>query len=158
MKNTFSVRLPEDLNKQARSEAARQDRSLGSLVRVALLKYLDGPAPSPRKKASPLAYEDGFLHAWEEFPHFEGRSKKREAFAVWDRMKLEGHAVEVLDWIKRLKQSEGWTKDGGRFVPGMQAWLRGQDFSEAPGGPPAEQPLDWDRAKQIASGDWQDFD
>lgn len=36
----FTVRLPEDLHKRASEQADREDRSLGSLVRLALDAYL----------------------------------------------------------------------------------------------------------------------
>lgn len=90
--------------------------------------------PRPRKIRS-NDYTPGFLVAWSAYtaqPHKVGRSAKIAAFVEWDKLALEPLAEKVLAWIVVMRASDDWTKDGGQFVPGMQVWLKGRDFSEPP--------------------------
>jgi hypothetical protein len=79
-----------------------------------------------------VPYSDGFTRAWAAFPHFEQRSKKRKAFEVWQRAGLEPQVDAVVLWIEAGKRGDDWMRDEGKFVPAMQVWLNGRDFSDPP--------------------------
>ena len=77
-------------------------------------------------------YTPGFENAWSRYPHYEQRSKKVEAFRVWERDELEDEAEQVCNTIDAYRRSEDATKNCGQFVPGFQVWIKGRDFSEEP--------------------------
>jgi len=54
---------------------------------------------------------------------------------VWQREGLEAQADAVLAWIAAGRATADWQRDGGAYVPGMQVWLHGRDFSEPPPDP-----------------------
>lgn len=85
-----------------------------------------------RAPANGVAYSPGFLQAWQTYPHNGQRSVKRKAFAVWLRDGLEECPEAVLAWIEDARGSADWRRDSGAFVPGMQVWLNGRDFSDPP--------------------------
>jgi len=77
-------------------------------------------------------YPPGFEQAWEAYPHWEYRSTRKLALKVWKRDKLEDNIENVLRWIEVCSRGDDWTKQGGKFVPGMQVWMNQRDFSENP--------------------------
>jgi len=97
----------------------------------ALTQELQNP-PTPRRAPRSVPYPDGFTKAWAAFPHFGQRSKKRKAFEIWQRSGLEAQADAVVAWIEAGKGADDWVREEGKFVPGMQVWLHGRDFSDPP--------------------------
>ena len=93
---------------------------------------LGAKAPLCSSSTKPPRYPVGFLAAWAAYPHHATRSKKAAAGKVWATRKLEPEAERVLTWIHHAAATDDWQRQGGQFVPGMQAWLRGHDFSESP--------------------------
>lgn len=77
-------------------------------------------------------YPPGFLDAWERYPHHGQRSRKALALKVWKYRNIERHRDNVPFWIEAYERCDDWQKDGGAYIPGMQVWLRGIDFSEKP--------------------------
>lgn len=51
---------------------------------------------------------------------------------MWASLGLESLADRVLAWINAVKASGEWSKDGGRYVNGMQVWLKKPDFADDP--------------------------
>lgn len=66
----------------------------------------------------------GFERAWKAYPHFERRSRRGESLAVWKAHNLEQYARFVVAWIKAFAATDDWQKENGKFVKGMQSWLR----------------------------------
>lgn len=100
------------------------------------------------------SYSDGFLRAWGAYPHFGQRSVKLKAFEVWRKAELEPHADAVVAWIEAGKRGADWIREEGKFVQGMQVWLKGRDFSELPTKPApiAQAPrptLPWDSKNRL---------
>lgn len=81
---------------------------------------------------SPLDAARGFAAAWLTYPHHGQRSRKTLAERAWKARKLDAITENVLAWIEHGKASEDWRRKGGQYVPGMQVWLKGHDFSEPP--------------------------
>ena len=109
------------------------------------------PAPAPAPAFSPtpeeekaknivglsadsctIRYTDEFSAAWQAYPHHGTRSKKRDAFKVWKRDKLDKIGPAVQAWIEAAKQTDDWQRENGQYIPGMQAWLNGKDFNDDP--------------------------
>lgn len=91
--------------------------------------------PKPRKKRSvPKPGEEqhspGFERFWAAYPSGK-RSKKLEAWKVWQRDDLEEYAdTLVRDIEKRLTMHWGWIKDGGAYIPGAQVYLNGRRWND----------------------------
>lgn len=96
--------------------------------------------PYPRRARRACVYEPGFLRAWGTYPHFGQRSRKGKAAGVWKRDNLEPQAEAVVAWIEAGKRTDDWTRDSGRFVPAMEAWLNGRDFTDPPTAPKPTKP------------------
>lgn len=81
-------------------------------------------------------YSLGFSRAWELYPHWERRSKKAEAYRRWTKLQLEPLAANVCEHIEDAADTSDWTRDHGRYVPGMQVWLGSQaeEFARRPPG------------------------
>lgn len=125
---------PEELSWRLRRTVTHAD--LEELVKARFLEPLEGPpahadTPEAPETAQPGPnYPEGFSAAWAAFPHRSGRSKKAESLKLWKKLKLEPVANTVLAWIAYATQTDDWTKDSGRYVPGFQVWIKGHDFTE----------------------------
>jgi hypothetical protein len=104
------------------------------------------PPNPPRASRSVPVYSDGFVKAWGTYPHFGQRSLKRRAFEVWRKENLERITDSIVAWIEAGRRSDDWIRDAGQFVPGMQVWLKGRDFSDPPmvQPPPSRPTLAWE--------------
>lgn len=74
-----------------------------------------------------IFYSD-FESIWELYPK---KRAKGDAFAQWQAMQSANALPEVkviLDAIKRLKQSNAWQMEDGRFVPQLAKWLYGMGW------------------------------
>lgn len=93
------------------------------------------PAPAKRRRASrpPVGaetYSPGFERFWEAYPNGK-RSKKAEAWAVWQRDKMEEFADTIVrDVANRQRLHWGWIKNGGEFIPGAQVYLNGRRWND----------------------------
>jgi hypothetical protein len=73
----------------------------------------DTPNP-PRGLAS------GFEDFWKAYPR---RIGKRAAEKAWERAEGKPPLEQILAAIAKQKQSEQWTKEGGRFIPHPTTWI-----------------------------------
>lgn len=96
------------------------------------------PAPAAatkRRKASrpPVGgeeYSPGFQRFWAVYPDGK-RSKKAEAWAVWQRDKMEEFADTIVrDVETRKKMHWKWIKEGGAFIEGAQVYLNGRRWND----------------------------
>jgi hypothetical protein len=119
--------------KRQRNALVTRDNPGPSASASASSQELQKDPPTPqRAPRAVVAYTDGFLRAWGTYPHFEQRSRKREAFDVWRRLQLDPLADAVVAWIEAGRRSADWTRDGGSIVPGFQVWLKGREFGDPP--------------------------
>lgn len=103
------------------------------------------PAPKARKAAkkrarAPVgaeAYSPGFERFWEAYPSGK-RSKKTEAWAVWQRDDMEEFTDTIVTDVRtRAARHWGWIKEAGRFIPGAQVYLNGRRWNDDIEEPPA---------------------
>jgi len=107
------------------------DRKSEVLLRVSA-RNTRPPRSSGGNGNRPTRYSQGFLQAWERYPHYGARSVKRQSWLVWCRRGLEPLTDQVLHWIEVCESSADWQKGGGEFVRAMQVWLKQPDFREDP--------------------------
>ncbi len=79
-----------------------------------------------------LTAESMFLILWESYPP-NRRSKKIEAEFEFKKLrpdrKLFSHILSAVDV---LKQSEEWTRQDGRYVPGLLKWIQARGWEAVP--------------------------
>lgn len=68
---------------------------------------------------------------WEIYPPRNGvRQNKKEAFVTWVFQGLEEKGDLIIDSVKKLKDTESWTKENGRFVPMATTFLNGNRWED----------------------------
>lgn len=68
----------------------------------------------------PLELADGFFEFWAEYPRKDGKAR---AFELWKRHHLHAQRETVIKHLGSVKQTDQWTKDGGKFVPHAATYL-----------------------------------
>lgn len=62
-----------------------------------------------------------FTRFWEQYPKKVAKVDARKAF---NRLNPDDELLGVmLSALERHKASDGWTKDGGRFIPYPSTWI-----------------------------------
>lgn len=98
--------------------------------------YNSTPQPPKGESLPP-----GFAEFWASYPKKVG---KDAALSAWKR-KIKGEHEEVIIALKTQKQSEAWTRDGGRFVPNPATWLNQGRWRDEQGGECSAPAQDWTR-------------
>jgi len=72
--------------------------------------------------------DDGFDHFWQKYPN---KVAKANALKVWKKMKPDGSLLaKILASLEVAKNSDGWKKDDGRFIPHPTTWLNGRRWED----------------------------
>jgi hypothetical protein len=104
-------------------------------------------APTPRQRAAELFDE------W--WPHYPKPTGKKAALAEWLNVRPlpdEAFTARAIDAVEAQKRSVDWVKEGGRWIPEPERWLRkGRWEDRAP-----ELPMisDADAQRAAAIGAW----
>ena len=66
-----------------------------------------------------------FDQFWREYPKgIRGKSGKQPAFQKWCRLNPSKELFEkIITAVKRLKETEQWQKDGGKYIPNPLTFL-----------------------------------
>lgn len=86
-----------------------------------------------KARFSPIGEETAFEQAWKTYPHFGARSRKAMALRAWRTLRPPPILSDVLTGIATCADSDDWTKDDGRYVPGMQVWIRQRGWDTSNG-------------------------
>jgi hypothetical protein len=70
------------------------------------------------KNETPSEREIAFRRFWEAYPRKVGKEAARRAFA-----KVKVDVSLLLHAVQEQRQSEQWTKDGGKYIPNPATWL-----------------------------------
>jgi len=70
-------------------------------------------------------YSNDFSNFWDAYPRKVG---KANAEKVWK--KYQPPLAEVLAAIEAQKQSDQWSRDGGKFIPHPTTWLNGKRWED----------------------------
>lgn len=78
---------------------------------------------------------------WQAYPN---RKAKANALKAWNKIKPDSSLLaKILESLEVAKSSDGWKKDGGKFIPHPATWLNGKRWEdEVGGGAPDEEILD----------------
>ncbi len=110
-----------------------------------------GPVPDAEQDAVPCrrvrkpAHQapDGFETFWQAYPR---KAAKRDAQKAWTAIRPDEQLRALITQaLGRLKQSEQWQRDGGKFVPYAATWLRGHRWEDQDAGSTAQAPA-WEGA------------
>jgi len=72
-----------------------------------------------------------FKNFWKIYPPRNGvRQNKREAFISWIFLKLEDRGDLIIEAVNKLKDTESWSKENGRFVPMATTFLNGNRWED----------------------------
>lgn len=74
---------------------------------------------------------EGFVSFWKAWPSHPRKVARKQCQKKWADMGCEKIAEDILDALFNAKRSDGWTKDGGAFIPSPLVWLN-QARWEAP--------------------------
>ena len=70
-----------------------------------------------------------FAEFWEIYPK---KVAKKDAERAWKKVSLAEYP-EIITSLEKWKLSNGWTKDGGQYIPNAATWLNGERWKdEAP--------------------------
>lgn len=113
--------------------AAEEMRALCEGNANALQPHSEGNAPSPSPSPSPKrntprpprGEPEGFEEFYGAYPRKEARGKAAKAFA-----KVSAPLSDLLTAIAWQRTQEGWTKDGGKWIPLPASWLNDQRWKD----------------------------
>lgn len=63
---------------------------------------------------------EGFDDFWKNYPR---KDSKHRALQLWKSNRLHKIRERIMAHLNRVKQSDQWTRDGGRFVPHAATYL-----------------------------------
>lgn len=67
----------------------------------------------------------GFVEFWESYPR---KINKAETLKIWRNHALAGKAAVIAIHLEFVSKTQGWTDQGGRFVPHPSTYLRRQQY------------------------------
>jgi hypothetical protein len=76
----------------------------------------------------------GFERFWETWPKSVRKESKGKCLEAWRKAGAESQADLIVAHVEGLKQTPGWSKDGGQFVPAPLVYLNNRRWegAEAP--------------------------
>ena len=86
------------------------------------------PPPSPRGRASPSEASESFKRFWESYPK---KQNKANALKAWDKLDPSPElADKIIEAVERAQRSEGWLKEGGKYIPLPTTYLNGRRWED----------------------------
>lgn len=72
--------------------------------------------------------EDLFPKFWKLYPNKVGKAAAQKA---WAKLKVTDDLFALIaDGLAKQVVSEGWVKDGGKFIPHPSTWLNGKRWED----------------------------
>ena len=88
----------------------------------------NNPLSKKRPLDAPVHRPAWFTDFWTAYPR---REAKQAAMRAWDNLKPEAELMnELMPALERAKQSPGWMKDNGKFIPLPASWLNGRRWED----------------------------
>ena len=88
---------------------------------------------TPLPPVAPDGAASDFLEAWTAYPHHGRRSSKAASLRAYKACRPRPALAEVLAGIRAQALTEDWTREGGRFVPAMEVWIRRRGWDSSNG-------------------------
>lgn len=104
-----------------------------SSATVTVTKPLPSPHPTVIKNESTSAaapeegFPVGFADFWNSYPM---RVKKQDALRAWKKQKADKCVPVVMAALERFKNSRGWKKDSGQYIPYPASWLNDRRWED----------------------------
>jgi len=90
-------------------------------------------------------WEESFDQFWQQYPY---KVAKANALKAWRKIKPDAALLaKILASLEVAKSSDGWKKDGGRFIPHATTWLNGRRWEDEIGKAEASEEVLDPRAK-----------
>jgi hypothetical protein len=92
------------------------------------------PKPFPNQEQKQEQEQDilpGFALFWSTWPKSERKEAKGKCLDAWRKAKAEPIAAEVVAHVQRLKDSQGWKKSNGEFIPAPLVYLNQRKWEGA---------------------------
>lgn len=77
------------------------------------------------------AEPEGFVNFWKTWPASARKGAKGKCLEVWKKTHAERDAAQVLAHVASLKNSAGWQKNGGEFIPAPLVYLNKRSWEGA---------------------------
>jgi hypothetical protein len=73
----------------------------------------------------------GFIQFWTTWPASDRKQAKGECLKAWKKAKAEADAALVVAHVERMKQTAGWTKNNGEYIPAPLVYLNKRSWEGA---------------------------
>lgn len=76
---------------------------------------------------------EGFDAFWSAYPRKE---RRKDSIRIWVRERLHSDAklrASAMSALQRMKLSEGWIRDGGKYIPQAATWLNQRRWEDETG-------------------------
>lgn len=124
-----------DRDRASYEEKCQRMRTIGEkgLVSQGKCKQKDAYASKEKEKEKPVSLSPS-LSSFESFWSLYPRKANREAaLKAWESISPdEALTQQILTAVKRQKQSDQWTDDGGKFIPYPAKWLTERRWEDEP--------------------------
>lgn len=81
------------------------------------------PPLPPKGGGVDSEFSKGFLEFWGAWPRSERKQAKGQCYKSWKKAKAESHAAEIIKHVEACKESAGWSKDNGQYIPAPLVYL-----------------------------------
>ena len=81
----------------------------------------------PTPKGEPA----GFAAFWSVWPKSNRKGGKAECLKTWTKANCESVWTDIVAHVEAMSKTEGWTKQGGEFVPAPLVYLNGRRWDGA---------------------------
>jgi len=124
---------------QPAPEMSQEQRDFEELWRT-------GPKHGIKKSVARVLY-DGFVECRKLYPHHRC-TKRRKEWGAW--LKMRPPVAEVKATLAWKTRSVDWTKDGGKYVPGFEAWLNAGGWEQEQTGSATAEPKGYEALRSLA--------
>lgn len=130
--NISEIELKQSFDSASSKTEAKRSSSISSSSSSSISKERE---ENILRKPKDLRGEE-FKEFWLAYPRKAG---KKEALRAWEKAKDLPSLEVILAALEQQRQSEQWTKDGGKFIPYPETWLNKGRWLDQPMPPSASQ-------------------
>lgn len=111
------------------SDADKQQTDAGQIPPncVAREEKIREEKTPPTPKGEPA----GFVAFWDAWPKTSRKGGKAECLKTWTKANCESVWTGIVAHVSAMARTEGWTKQGGEFVPAPLVYLNGRRWDGA---------------------------
>ena len=106
--------------RETQSRLPDPDASITREQRVSTRANQELHAQGGRERKGTLYDASKFDAFWVDYPK---KVAKPAAEKAWKKAGINGEFSDVMDALTKQKKSEGWVKDGGKYIPNPATWI-----------------------------------